>query len=244
MKNIWILFRKELRDAFFTPLLYVCTGLFTLITGWLFFNNIRAVPQHTSLTLTQSVLIPTYGSINFILIFIVSLLTMRSFSEEKKNQTLDLLYLSRLSDWQIIWGKFFSIFATIVFLLSFSIIFPLILAFSGYHDWGMIFTIYLGLIFSVSSYIAVGMFCSSLTDNQIVAAILSFCVIFGIILLVFSANAIENQMLSQMVQYLTVPYHYEGFVKGAIKSFSVIYFFSFVGFFLFLTKSSLESRQW
>lgn len=244
MTKIMILVKKELKDSFLSPLIYILSGLFCFMMGWLFFNYLLQAKTLTSASMTQAVITPIFGNINFIFVFLCPLITMKSFAEERKQSTLDLLLRSELTELQIIIGKFISNFVMVFFMLSFTFIFPLILAFSGYSDWGVVGSSYLGVLLSVMAYLSVGIFCSSLTDNQIVAALLTFCILLGSMLMVLSANATNNYLLALLVQYLTVPFHYEGFVKGLIRSYSLVYFVSYLGFFFLLTLKSLQARKW
>jgi ABC-2 type transport system permease protein len=240
----WILAKKELKDFFFSPLIYVLCGLFSMMMGWLFFNYLLQSKQMTSTTMTQGVITPIFGNINFIFIFLCPLITMRSFAEEKKQHTLDLLLSSKLTTFQIVLAKFVSNVSIVLFMLSLTVLFPIILALSGYTDWGVVGASYLGIVLSIMAYTAVGLFCSSLTDNQIVASLLTFCLLLGSMMMVISINATNNYLLALIVQYLTVPFHYEGFTRGVIKSYSLVYFLSFYCFFFLLTLKSLESRKW
>jgi ABC-2 type transport system permease protein len=244
IKRVIVLVKKELKDSFFSPLIYILTGLFCFMMGWLFFNYLMQAKTLTTVTMTQAVITPIFGNMNFIFVFLCPLLTMRTFAEERKQLTLDLLLRSELTEMQIIIGKFISNAILVIFMLSFTFIFPLILAFSGYSDWGVVGSSYLGVLLSVMSYLSVGLFCSSLTDNQVVASLLTFCVLLGSMLMVITVNATNNYLLALIVQYLTVPFHYEGFVKGVIHSYSLIYFASYLGFFFLLTLKSLQSRKW
>jgi len=238
------LMKKELRDHFQSPLTYVLCALFTFMTGWLFFNYIVQSKEFTNQTLSSSVVMPIFGNINFIFLFLAPLLTMKSFSEEWKNHTMDLLLTSRLKLHHIILGKFFSLTFVAFFLISFTLLFPIILYLAGYQDLGVIATSYLGVGLSVMAYVIVGMFTSSLTDNQIFAAVMSFCILLSSMLLVISVQATQNQILGQLVQYSAIAFHYESFVKGVIKSYNLVYFFSFIFFFFLMIKISLQSRKW
>lgn len=242
--NVIILAKKELKDAFSSPLIYILAGLFSMMMGWLFFNYLLQSSQMTTTTMTQGVITPIFGNVNFIFIFLCPLITMRSFAEEKKQHTLDLLLRSNLTEMQIILGKFISNMAMVLFMLSLTLLFPVILAFSGYSDWGVVWSSYLGVVLCLMAYTAVGLFCSSLTDNQIVASLLTFCILLGSMLLVISVNATNNYLLALIVQYMTVPFHYEGFTRGVLRSYSFIYFICFLAFFFLLTLKSLQSRKW
>lgn len=244
MQKIIVLIKKELKDSFLSPLIYILTGLFCFMMGWLFFNYLLQAKTLTTATMTQAVITPIFGNINFIFVFLCPLITMRSFAEERKQSTLDLLLRSELSEMQIIIGKFISNLVLVFFMISFTFIFPVILAFSGYSDWGVVGSSYLGVLLSVMAYLSVGLFCSSLTDNQIVASLLTFCILLGSMLLVISANATDNYLLALLIQYTTVPFHYEGFTKGLLRSYSLVYFISYISFYFLLTKMSLQSRKW
>ena len=152
--------------------------------------------------------------------------------------------VSSLSDWQIVLGKYFASFMVTLFMVSLTIILPVILAISGYQDWGTVMASYAGIFFCLLCYLAVGVFISSLTSNQIVSAILSFCVLMGFMLMVFSVNATHLTMVRDIFQYLSVPFHFEGFVRGSIKNYNLLYFFGFFLMFLYMTRKSLESRHW
>jgi ABC-2 type transport system permease protein len=236
--------KKELKDVFGSPLIYILSGLFSFMMGWLFFNYLQQAKNLSTANIGQAVITPLFGNINFIFIFLAPLITMRSFAEEQKQHTLDLLLCSKLTLLQIVWGKFLAYFSMICFMLLFTLIFPLILSFSGYNDWGVVLTSYLGVVFSIMAYLAAGLFFSSITDNQILAALLTFCFLLGSMLLVITVNATNNYIFAVMIQYLTIPFHYEAFSKGIIRSYSLVYFVSFVGFFFLLTVKSLQSRKW
>lgn len=242
--GIWIVAKKELADAFGSSLIYVLTGLFSLLMGWLFFNYVVLSTEMTAGTLLQSVFNPIFGNMNFVFLFFAPLLTMHAFALERKQGTLGLLLLSNLTQTQIIIGKFLSAVLSAGFMLSFTLVLPIIMAFAGYSQWAIILTGYFGIILSICCYAAVGIFASSLTENPVIAAVLSFCILMGMMLLVLSANASENPLIGEILSYFAIPFHYEGFVRGAMKSYNFIYFASVTGFFLWLSERSLESRNW
>ena len=243
-KGVGILLRKEIGDSFRTPFFYVLAALFGSIMGWLFFNYLAAGRDMTDQTLWQSVLAPAFGNMNFIFLFLAPLITMRLFAEERKGHTLDLLLRSRLSHGQIIVAKFLSSLVTVLFLLSLTLVFPLTLGVAGYSNWTMVLSGYGGVILCVMCYLVVGLFTSSLTENQIVASLAGFCILLGIMLLAVTANATHNEVLAQVFYYMSTPSHFEGFVRGAFQSYDLVYFASFIGFFFYLTHLSLDGRNW
>ena len=177
MKN-WLqgsfdLYKKEIKDSFLSPFVYILAGSFILLTGWIFFSLLVASKDITQGTLTSSIIAPTFSMFRFIFMFVCPLLTMRLISEEKKNHTIELLFLSKLSDWQIIIGKFCSSMTIVLFMLSLTIIFPIILSFSGYNDWGVVMSSYTGIILLSMAYVSLGLFTSSLTSNYVISLILA-----------------------------------------------------------------------
>lgn len=243
-KGIYFICKKELKDYFTSPLVYILTALFCLIVGWPFYNRLILAKEWTTGTIVEVVLQPTFFYINSIFLFLAPLMTMRTFAEEKKQNTLNLLFSSNCTHFHIIMGKFFSALSMALFIIAFTFMLPLILAFSGYTNWGLVFSGYLGIFLSVACYIAVGIFTSSLTENQILAALLSFSILLGLMLLVLSANASNNYLLGQMLSYFSINFHLDGFVRGALRSYSFVFYLSFIGFFVFLTERSLDSRNW
>jgi ABC-2 type transport system permease protein len=243
-KGVMALYSKETKESFSSPLIYILAASFCLIIGWLFYNYIAFSQNLTTNSITKRVLIPVFGNMNFTFLFLAPLLTMGLFSEEKKQGTLDLLLSSELTHFQIIMGKFLSSLTSAFFILSLTFVCPIILAMAGYSDWGMVLTCYAGLMLTIMCYLVVGVFFSSLTENQVLAAFLSFGFLLMLMLLVATANASHNMLVAQIIQYLSVPFHFEHFLRGTLKNYSMVYFFSFWGFFFFLTHISLDARKW
>ena len=244
MNAIYCIWKKEMKEHASSPLSYILVGLFSGLIGWLFFNYLLAAKEPSESMLMGQVMAPTFGNMNFVFLFLAPLLTMRSFAEERKSGTLDLLLMSPFSKTSIIVAKLLSTFSVILVMLALTLIFPTILIMSGLSEWGPIFSSYLGLTLSVLCYLSVGIFASSLTDNMIISALLSFCILLGLMLLVFSANVTDNYLLGLIFQYASTPFHFEGMVSGSLKSYNFVYFASFISFFLYLTKISLEARKW
>jgi ABC-2 type transport system permease protein len=243
-KGIYLLSKKELKDNFLSPMVYILSALFCILMGWLFFNYLIASKELTDQTLTQSILLPIFGNMNFIFLFLAPILTMRSFAEERKLHTLELLLTSRLSHFQIILSKIIANFLTSAFMVLLTIVFPIVLAMSGYSHWSVVISSYVGVLLSILCYISVGCFASSLTENLVVSALLGFCILLGLMLFSLTGNATNNVLMAQLFQYLAIPFHFESFVRGGIRSFNIVYMFSFIGFFTYLTHLSLDSRRW
>lgn len=244
ISNMFILLKKEIADQFKSSSFYIIASLFLLLSGWLFYNYLITSKNLMTLTLSDSILRPLYGNMNFTLLLLSPMITMKSFAEEKKLKTLDLLFQSQLTDWQIVLGKFFSIAFCLFIIIILTIVFPIVLSISGYDDWGSVTTSLVGLFLSALCYLSVGLFASSLTDNIVMAAFSSFVMLMLIMLTVLCANLTDNYFVGQLMQYFSIAFHYEALTRGAVRSFDVVYFVSFVFFFLFLTKKTLGSRNW
>jgi ABC-2 type transport system permease protein len=250
---IGTIYLKEIKSFFKTPLAYVLAGLFSLITGWIFFNLLVTFVENTQhlpgqfrgqLDFVNHVVIKLFGNVNFLMLFICPILTMRIFSEEKKEGTLDLYFTAPIKDYQLILAKYFAVVTMLLFLLATTAIFPFILWTVKVSDFSFVWSGYLGLILNGLCYCAVGLLASSLTQNQIVAALISFVVIMGLWMISWGIQLTTNYIYVQVLKYITVVNHFEMFVKGNISLSNFAYYFSFILLFLFLTKKVLEARNW
>lgn len=244
LSGISTIYKKEVKAQFKSPLIYIIAALFCFIAGWLFYNYLISAQEFTNRTLDQLVTAPLFGNINFLFLIFSPLLTMNSFAEEKKNHTLDLLLTSDLSETDIILGKLFGILTGVVFLLALTLIFPITLSLSGHHNWPIIFSNYLGIFLCTFCYLSVGLFASSLTENQIVSSLLAFSILMALLLMAASGGITKNFIVGQIFSYLSTPFHFEAFSRGSIRSYDLIYFISFGSFFIYTTYIKLISRKW
>jgi ABC-2 type transport system permease protein len=244
LRGIGVICFKECKDSFNSPFIYIITAIFNGLVGFLFYNYLAAAKTITTNYITANVVLPMFGVMSFLFLFIGPLLTMGHFTEERKAGTLDLLFLSNLTDMQVILGKLLSSALIALFMIAFTFICPVILSFSGYSDWGMVFSNYLGLFFTILSTLALGQFCSSFGKNQIISVFISFTLLLFIFLLTMSASISNDAIVAQILRYFSISFHAGMFAKGGWRSFSFMYFFSFVGLFLYMTKTSLMARKW
>ncbi|HEY5123691.1 MAG TPA: ABC transporter permease subunit [Ignavibacteria bacterium] len=239
MDKILAVTKKELRSSFNSPIAYIIILLFLVVTGWFFTTTIFPTGLVSMRGITENIII------HLVLLIFAAAISMRTFSEEKKSGTLELLLTKPLKDFDIVIGKFlsalllvvFTFIPTLVYVISFKI-FGL-----GSIDLGSIFGAYLGLIFISALYINIGIFISSLTENQVIAFIISFL----IILILFLFNKILVFIPSPLVstiEYLSSDYHYLNIAKGVIDTRDLVYFISGIYIMLLLTKTSLERRKW
>jgi len=236
MKNIKYIYLKELRSYFDGPMAYIFLIIFSLVNGYFFSNTFFIFGQSDMRALFQ--IVP------LVYLFFIPAITMGIISKEKNIGTMEVMCTLPIKDYELVIGKYLSILSLLlVGLLLTSIMFFNLVAVGSNIDYGAIFTGYLGLFLAGSVYASMGIFASSLTDNQVVGFIIAifFVLIFFLIdkLLIFMPNHIAGT-----IQYLSIDYHLSNISRGVIDSRNIIYFFSMICMFLLLTIESLSSRRW
>jgi ABC-2 type transport system permease protein len=241
MRNIWVICQKELHSYFVSPIAYVLLTMFSLIFGYVFWNEVRifnleslqaqmsgqAPPMNVNEMLIRPVL--SNGLIGFIIVvLIVPLITMRLFAEEKRTGTIELLATSPIRDIEIILGKWLAALALYATLLLFTALNFGFLFKYGNPDWRPL---------------AVGTFISALTRNQIIAAVGTIGV-FLLLWILEWPSGYETATWAQVMAYCSVNKHYESFTKGVLDSKDAIYYISLIFLGLFLTSRSMESLRW
>lgn len=235
--------KKELKMIFQTPFIYILICFFSLISGILFFNYLMAFKNNPQGDILNVVLSPFYSNINFIFIFIAPLLSMRIFSKERDNGTMELLLLSDLGLPLIILGKYLAILIGGLSLLLPTLICPMILAALGLPSWGISFGSYLGLFLTLATYLSVGVVFSIYFDGPIPAAIGTFGFLLLSMFVLVLGSSIDNRMLGDLIKYASIPFHTEPFLRGAIRTFDVIYFLTFICSSLYLTWKIFVYKQ-
>jgi ABC-2 type transport system permease protein len=245
--------KKELRTFFKSPMAYIIAGLFAAITGYVFYNllisfveNTQNIPGQykTKLDFINAVIIQLFSNINLFLLFFCPILTMRMFAEEKKESTIDLYFSAPVKDYELVLGKFFATIIMGCFLLSITLIYPVILWSIQASDFSFIISGYLGLFLNMTSYLALGLFASSLTSNQIVASVISYVGIMGFWVISWASQISTNYIYSEFFKYIAIVRHFEMFVKGITSTSDLVFYFSFIFVWIFLTKKVIESRNW
>jgi len=196
-----------------------------------------------ALNINEMVIEPSFQNMAVILLLMIPIITMRSFSEEKKSKTFRLLLSSPVQLKEIVLGKFFAcmiVVGLMILLSSYSIIF---LFFIGEPDIGPVLTGYLGVLLMAGCYVSVGVFASSLTENQIVAAVITFG--FSLFMWVIGWGAQSaNSSTGQVLEYLSIIEHMDRFLKGMVGTSDITYYLSFIIFGLFLCHRTLDSNRW
>ena len=233
--HIAILCKKELKGYFDSPIAYIVITIFLLISGWFFFSDLFLVNQASLRNL--------FSIVPFIFMFFVPAVTMRLISEEKRSGTIELLLTLPVRDHEIILGKFLAGMILISVSVILTLVYTLTLSGLGDLDAGSVVAGYLGLIFLGATYVSVGVFTSSLTQNQVVAFITSFLIIF-ILFMLNKVLIFVPSFLASFFEYLSVDYHFSNISRGVIDSRDLIYYLSIIFLFLFLSVRALESRKW
>ena len=253
MNEIWLIARKDLRSYFASPIAYIIIAFFIFLIGWMFFNFLsmymQGMQQYAAVsfgqkpTLTDYVLKPLFGNVNVILLFVVPFITMRLLAEEQRDHTIELLVTSPISPLQIVLGKFLAGLVLVSVLVVMTGIFPAVLAVIAKPDWGVILGSYVGLFLVSCTYVGIGLFWSSRTDNQIVAAICSFGTLLFFWLVSWPAHS-AGPIWGDVLTYLSIISHYTNFAQGVLDTTDLIFYVSFTAFSLFLTNLSFDTFEW
>ena len=227
--------RKEIEAYFTTPFGFVFMGIFLLLAGLTF--------TMSNLLGGSGDLLGMFGLLANISFMTFPILTMRQYSEERKAGTEHLLLSSRLSVTDIVLGKFFA--ALVVFLLTLLVTaaFPIILVIYGDPNIGGIFASYFGFFLFGSAMIAVCTFIASFTENQVIAAIASFGLLFLLVMLSSFSKSIEVPVLQQILSALAISARYDEFIRGIFRPGPVSYYICYAAVFLFLTITNIKRRQ-
>ncbi|MBI3794877.1 MAG: ABC transporter permease subunit [Nitrospinae bacterium] len=256
MGNLKPLYLREVRSFVSTPIAYLVGVIFLLVTGVFFtmilldysrysFEVMRSGGQYRveGLTVAESILRPALSTMSFLLLFMLPMFTMKSFSEERKSGTIEILFTYPLRDTEIVLGKFLAAFTVFFMIAGMTLFYQVEIAYFRAIPIKEILTGYFGLALMAGFFISVGIFVSSLTENQVVAGAWTFGL--NIVFWMVGWIAGDSQSVpSQISKYLSVFEHFENFANGMVDTRDVVYFVSFTALFLFLTLRVLESRRY
>lgn len=256
MRNVWTIAMREFRVYFTSPIAYIVLAMFGVIFGYFFTTGLAFFLDYSAsvaaqgggmgapnLNVNQFVIEPSLGNMSIVLLFIVPMITMRLFAEEKRSGTIELLLTSPLPDYHIILGKWLGALLLYACMLAIAVANVSVLFVYTAPDWQPVLVSLLGLLLMGGSMIAIGTFLSTLTSNQIVAGALTF----GVLLLLWVLNWIssyETSTFSRICEYLAISPHFEQFSRGVIELKDFVYYASAITLGLFLSKRSLEALRW
>jgi ABC-2 type transport system permease protein len=251
---VWPIFKKEMLLYFTSPVAYVVLTIFLLIVGYFFYSifayftvaSMQAAMNPMmarDLNVTDGVMRPLFSNVSVILLLLMPIITMRLFAEERKSGTIELLLTYPVRDGAVLVGKFLAAFALYALMLFLTLLYPAIVAFFARLEWGPLVTAYVGLVLLGGTFLAVGLLASSLTENQIVAAIGTFGALLIFWVIGWSADY-AGPVAGRLLSHLSIIDHYDSFARGVLDTRDVIYYVNFIVLALFLTLRSLEARRW
>lgn len=253
MKNIWIISKKELKSYFASPIAYLLMAFFALLFGFGFYTATRdfvrfsfqaqMMGRSMPMNINDMIIRPLLGFASTVALFLIPMITMRLFAEEKRSGTIELLMTSPVRDYEIIVGKWWAAMLLFLCILAMSAANVAVLFAFGKPDWRPVLVGYLGLILQGGTLLAIGAFISTTTKNQIIAGGATFCVCLLLWLLSWF-TAFDSSGFAQVINYLSIVTHFDNFAKGVLDLKDVIFYLSMIFFGLFLTSRSMESLRW
>jgi gliding motility-associated transport system permease protein len=259
MRGLVAIYRKEMGHYFVSPIAYMVAGVFLVLTGFFFYqfvaiiseNAMQATMQGMQMGRPPEIDVPGmvirnfFGLLGTVILFIAPMLTMGNYSEEKKRGTMELLMTSPISELNIVLGKYLATLSLFALMLLPTALYQVVLflASEPRPPWRLILVGYLGVVLLGGVLIALGGFLSSLTENQIVASMSTFGLFLLLWVIDISARGSSSAM-GEVLQYLSVLRHYEGFNRGVIDTSSLAFFFSLIVLGLFLTQRSVDALRW
>ena len=254
MRGFWPVYRKELYSLFASPIFYVVAFTFLVIAGYFFYNAIAYFNMLSfqasqnpftakQINLLEMVLRPFFMDLSVVMLLLSPLLTMRLYAEEKKTGTLELIFTYPVADSAVVCAKFIAVVSVFAVIVVGTLPGIFLLSVMTNPSWKPILCGYLGLFLVGSAFMSLGTFTSSLTQNQIIAAVLSF----GSLLMFWVigwAKSLMGSSAAAFIDYVSITNHFDNFTKGIFDSRDVLYYVLFIVFFLFLTLRQMTSYRW
>jgi len=252
MTNILAIVRKEWKGYFASPIGYVVIGMNAVVFGFFyllylsyFIRQSMQGPQMGGgpMNVNLQMIRPVFDNSMVVALFVVPLITMRTYAEEKRSGTIELLMTSPVTDFQIVMGKFLGAMSLYAAMLGITVIHIGVLFAYGNPEWKPILTGYLGLLLIGACFVSVGLLFSSMTKNQIVAGMFTF----ALLLLLWAIGWVGpfvGPTLERLTTYLSLTGHVDDFLRGVVDSQHVVYYLSFITFGLFLTAKAVDSERW
>jgi ABC-2 type transport system permease protein len=254
MSNVLAIAHKELKAYFASPIAYIVIGFSAILFGYIFLSLLYYFDRLSlqagmgmggpdTVNVNDMLIGPLFMNVSVILLFTLPLVTMRTYSEEKRSGTIELLLTAPLTDFQIVMGKFLGALVLYAAMLGVTLVHIGILFAFGNPEWRPVATGYLGLLLMGGCFLSLGLFVSSLTKNQIVAGMITFAVflLFWVINWIASFTGPTTQ---SVLYYLAITEHLNDFTKGVLDTKHLVYYLSFIAFSLFLTVRSVDSERW
>jgi ABC-2 type transport system permease protein len=252
MRNILAIAGKELRGYFASPIAYIVIGAFALLFGYFFYAAVAFFNRQSmqmsmgmggSMNINEMLVTPVFVNATVMMLFLLPAITMRTYSEEKRSGTIELLLTSPITDTEIILGKFLGAMGLYASMLAVTLIHVALLFWFGNPEWKPIASAYVGLLLMGGCFIAVGLLISSLTKNQIVAGVVTFAV-FLMLWVINWIGVFVGPTAQAILSHLSITDHFDDFSRGVIDTKHVVYYISFISLGLFLTAKSVDTERW
>ncbi len=234
MLKTWCIYKKELKSYFISPIAYVVTGAFLLLSGLIF----NALIQYR-----LAYMAPAYGNMGVYLLFIVPFLTMRLLAEEKRRQTISLLFTSPVSNTAIVVGKFLACYTFVTLMLCITLIYPYILSQFGDLDMGPVKSGFIGLVLLAGCYVGIGLFASSLVADTMIAGVLGVGLIVMLYLMEMAKGWVGDKA-SVIVEYISIYRPQQDLLQGLLNSKDIFFYVSFMVLTIFASIRMLEANRW
>jgi ABC-2 type transport system permease protein len=252
--NVLAIFKREVRSYFTSPIAYVLLTIFAVICGFMMTNflvrfqmlSFQAAMNPAfaqGLNATEYIVRPLLRNVAVILLFLMPIITMRLFAEERKTGTLELLFTYPIRDTELLFGKFLAALAIFLVMLAFPLVNTLMLTPLASLEWQAIAVAFAGLTLLGMTFLGMGLFFSSLTENQIVAAVLTFGAALLFWIIDWAADSATGA-LGQVLSHLSIIRHFDSFHRGVIETKDLIFYLNVTIFGLFLTMRAVESHRW
>ncbi len=249
MSNMLAIAHKELKGYFASPIAYIVLGFFALMFGFFFYSLLLFFDRQAHgraarrVNVNEQLIRPVFLNATVIFLFVLPMVTMRTYAEEKRSGTMELLLTAPLTDLQIILGKFLGAMGLFAAMLALSLVHMAVLFWRGNPEPLPVLTTYLGLLLMGGCFVSLGLLISSLTRNQIVAGMATF----GVFLMLWVINWIASftgPTTQAVLNYLSITDHLDDFTRGIIDTKHLVYYISFIAFGLFLTARSVDTERW
>jgi ABC-2 type transport system permease protein len=249
-----IIAKKEIRTNLKGPGFYIILFLFTLLISFVSYQTVvmlkiksqmPAIPgAEEGVNLHSGFVAQLIYLIHFMLLLFVPAMTSFSFAEERKTRTMDLLLTSPITSFDIVMGKLKASLFLVLSLLGISLLYPLSLSISASLDWSLLISSYVGLFLVAAVYVAIGLFSSSISTSVIVSYVIAVVLNLFCIFIVWSSQTSENPIVRDVVNHISISKHLTDFIQGAVQVSGIVFLFSMIVFFVFLTQRVIESARW
>jgi ABC-2 type transport system permease protein len=251
VRNVLAIADKELRSYFASPIAYILIGFFLLPFGVFFYLYLASFVKQSlqmaqfggAINVNQQVIRYVLQNASVIILFIMPMITMRTYAEEKRSGSIELLLTSPVTDVEIILGKFFGALGLYIAILAVTLLYMAILFVYGNPEWRPLVAAYLGLLLMGGAFVSIGLLISSTTNNQIVAGVVTFVVFLLFWIIGWFADT-AGPTFGPITSWLSITEHFDDFSKGIIDTKHVLYYLSLITFGLFLTAKSVDSERW